>query len=94
MLSFDASFIFNLDAIDKFVHTSIFPPEKRLIELTETISNSENQVYMDGPRIKSEIGFTACIFKNNEPFQDFLFRLKPYNSVFQAELAAIDFAAG
>ncbi|GBN09495.1 hypothetical protein AVEN_141004-1 [Araneus ventricosus] len=36
----------------------------------------------------------ASLKKKNEPFQDFLFRLKPYNSVCQAELAAIDFEDG
>ncbi|GBN83469.1 hypothetical protein AVEN_209919-1 [Araneus ventricosus] len=49
---------------------------------------------MDGSRINSETGFAVCILKNNISTEECLFRLGSCNTVFQAKLAAIDFAAG
>ncbi|GBO12565.1 hypothetical protein AVEN_156965-1 [Araneus ventricosus] len=39
------------------------------------------------------VGFAVCTFKNNQNSDNFLFKLNIYNSVFQAELAAIQHAA-
>ncbi|GBL75368.1 hypothetical protein AVEN_194566-1 [Araneus ventricosus] len=43
-------------------------------------------------RIGDNTGFSVCILKNGEPFRIFQFKLNKNNTVFQAELAAIDFA--
>ncbi|GBN70217.1 hypothetical protein AVEN_271441-1 [Araneus ventricosus] len=48
---------------------------------------------MDGPRIDNETGFAVCILQNTIKIENLLFRLKNFNSVFQAELAAIHRAA-
>ncbi|GBM34474.1 hypothetical protein AVEN_106714-1 [Araneus ventricosus] len=39
------------------------------------------------------VGLAVCTFKNNQNSDNFLFKLNIYNSVFQAELAAIQHAA-
>ncbi|GBN00861.1 hypothetical protein AVEN_157551-1 [Araneus ventricosus] len=49
---------------------------------------------MDGFRINNETVFAVCIVKSNDLYKDFLCKLNPTNSVFQAELASIGFAAG
>ncbi|GBL60194.1 hypothetical protein AVEN_11050-1, partial [Araneus ventricosus] len=67
---------------------------KKKIEPTSKINDNTYDVYTDGSRINNETGFAVCIFNNNEPYKNFLYKLNPTNSVFQAELAAIGFAAG
>ncbi|GBN36521.1 hypothetical protein AVEN_92940-1 [Araneus ventricosus] len=49
---------------------------------------------MDGPRVDGNTGFAVCIFRNQKLFKTNCYQLNSYNSVFQAELAAINFAAG
>ncbi|GBL86000.1 Protein Skeletor, isoforms D/E [Araneus ventricosus] len=67
---------------------------KKIVELTGKINDNTYDVHTDGSRINNETGFAVCIFKNNEPYKDFLYKLNPTNSVFQAESATIGFAAG
>ncbi|GBO24820.1 hypothetical protein AVEN_193867-1 [Araneus ventricosus] len=93
MRSREAQLLLNIDKIDKFIRTFEIPPEK-IIELTGKINDNTYDAYTDGSRINNETGFAVCIFKSNEPYKDFLYKLNPTNSVFQAELAAIGFAAG
>ncbi|GBN07927.1 hypothetical protein AVEN_135347-1 [Araneus ventricosus] len=94
MHSIEAQLLLNINKFDKFIRTSEIPPEKKIIELTGKINDNTYDVYTVGSRINNETGFAVCIFKNNEPYKDFLYKLNPTNSVFQAELAAIGFAAG
>ncbi|GBL87059.1 hypothetical protein AVEN_218756-1 [Araneus ventricosus] len=87
----EAQLLLNIDKIGKFISTSEIPPEK-IIELTAKINYNTYGVYTGGSRFDNETGFAVCIFKNNEPYKDFLYKLNPTNSVFQAELAAISVA--
>ncbi|GBN06752.1 hypothetical protein AVEN_14639-1 [Araneus ventricosus] len=50
------------------------------------------EVYTDGSKSNSEAGFAVCILEHREPYEIFNFKLGVNNTVFQAELAAIDFA--
>ncbi|GBN79508.1 hypothetical protein AVEN_205507-1 [Araneus ventricosus] len=65
----------------------------KLVSLSEHLPDATYEVYTDGSKINEETGLAVCILKDNDNSQNFLFKLKPYNSVFQAELAAIQFAA-
>ncbi|GBM02891.1 hypothetical protein AVEN_52062-1 [Araneus ventricosus] len=56
------------------------------------IDNADFEVYTDGSRIENETGFAVCTFQNDQNLHNFLFKLNYYNSVFQAELAAIHHA--
>ncbi|GBM85172.1 hypothetical protein AVEN_226229-1 [Araneus ventricosus] len=94
MHSTEAQDILNIENLDKFVNIFETPPENKLIELTDTKGEHMYDVFMDGSRINSETGFAVCIFKNSISTEEYLFRLGSCNTVFQAELAAIDFAAG
>ncbi|GBM28058.1 Putative protein in type-1 retrotransposable element R1DM [Araneus ventricosus] len=71
----------NISSAEKFVSP---PPQ---------IPNADFEVYTDGSRMDDETGFAVCILQNNNNIHNFLFKLKTYNSVFQAELAAIQHAA-
>ncbi|GBL94541.1 hypothetical protein AVEN_130617-1 [Araneus ventricosus] len=94
MRSREAQLLLNINKIDKFIRTSSkIPPEKKIIELTGKINDNTYDVYKDGSRINNETGFAVCIFNNNEPHKNFLYKLNPTKSVFQAKLAAIGFAA-
>ncbi|GBN58465.1 hypothetical protein AVEN_187343-1 [Araneus ventricosus] len=58
------------------------------------MNDADFVVYTDGSGIDVNVGASVCIFKNNILFNSFKFKLASFNSVFQAELAAINFAAG
>ncbi|GBO33982.1 Putative protein in type-1 retrotransposable element R1DM [Araneus ventricosus] len=59
----------------------------------ENLSNPDFEVYTDGSRMEDKTGLAVCTFKNDLNINNFLFKLANYNSVFQAELAAIKHAA-
>ncbi|GBN29328.1 Retrovirus-related Pol polyprotein from type-1 retrotransposable element R1 [Araneus ventricosus] len=65
----------------------------KYISLPEHISDSDFEVYTDGSRMDDETGFAVCTFRNDHNVDNFLYKLKPFNSVFQAELTAIRYAA-
>ncbi|GBO44730.1 hypothetical protein AVEN_186451-1 [Araneus ventricosus] len=94
MRSTEAQDILNIENLGKFVNISEIQPENKLIELTETKYEYIYDVYTAGSRINSETGFAVCIFKNNISTEEHVFSLGSCNTVFQAELDAIDFAAG
>ncbi|GBL77690.1 hypothetical protein AVEN_152913-1 [Araneus ventricosus] len=93
MRSTEAQDILNIENLDKFVDISEISPENKLIKLTETKGKHIYDVGTDGSRINSETGFAVCIFNTNISTEEYLFRLGSCNTVFQAEMAAIDFAA-
>ncbi|GBN64552.1 hypothetical protein AVEN_202584-1, partial [Araneus ventricosus] len=66
---------------------------QRLINLDINIPNADYEIYTDGSRIENETGFAVYILKEETNIQNHLFKLNTFNSVFQAELAAIEFAA-
>ncbi|GBM05717.1 hypothetical protein AVEN_55816-1 [Araneus ventricosus] len=94
MHSREAQLLLHIDKIDKFIRTSEIAPENKIIELTGKKNGNTYDVYADGSRINNETGFVVCVFKSNEPYKDFLYKLNPTHSVFQVELSSIGFAAG
>ncbi|GBN75906.1 hypothetical protein AVEN_256659-1 [Araneus ventricosus] len=69
------------------------PSAEKYISPPLQIQNADFEVYTDGSRVEDETGFAVCILQNNSNIQNFLYKLKSFNSVFQAELAAIQHAA-
>ncbi|GBN58782.1 hypothetical protein AVEN_246271-1 [Araneus ventricosus] len=69
------------------------PSRQRLINLDSNIPNADYEIYTEGSRIVNETGFAVCILKDETNIQNHLFKLNTFNSVFQAELATIEFAA-
>ncbi|GBM44046.1 hypothetical protein AVEN_223170-1 [Araneus ventricosus] len=55
------------------------------------IPNSQFEVYTDGSRINDNTALSVCIFPTDETPNIYRFKLNKNNTVFQAELAAIDF---
>ncbi|GBO04156.1 Retrovirus-related Pol polyprotein from type-1 retrotransposable element R1 [Araneus ventricosus] len=66
----------------------------RILDFPLTVDNIDFEVYTDGFGIDGNIGASVCIFDNSKLVNVFKFKLSDFNSVFQAELAAINFAAG
>ncbi|GBL95682.1 hypothetical protein AVEN_84891-1, partial [Araneus ventricosus] len=89
MLSTEAQDILNIENLDNI---SEIRPKNKLIELTYTKGDQIYDTYTDGSRINSDTGFTVCILKKDTSTEEYLFRLGSCNTVFQTELAAIDFA--
>ncbi|GBM01274.1 Putative protein in type-1 retrotransposable element R1DM [Araneus ventricosus] len=67
--------------------------DRDLLTLAVNIPNADYEIYTDGSRIENETGFAVCILKDETNIQNHLFKLNTFNSVPQAELAAIEFAA-
>ncbi|GBO39149.1 Putative protein in type-1 retrotransposable element R1DM [Araneus ventricosus] len=80
-------------ALDFNINIKNIDSRIKCISFPEQISNSNFEVYTDGSRMEDETGFAVCTFRNNQNINNFLFKLNSYNSVFQAELAAIGHAA-
>ncbi|GBL87011.1 Putative protein in type-1 retrotransposable element R1DM [Araneus ventricosus] len=89
----DFDFI-NTNNLDFYIKINNLDLNHRVIEFPNCIPNADFDVYTDGSGIDGNIGASVCIFKNNARINSFRFKLNNYNSVFQAELAAINFAAG
>ncbi|GBO15261.1 Putative protein in type-1 retrotransposable element R1DM [Araneus ventricosus] len=84
--------IFDINLLDKYVPFKSIPSRQKLINLDSKISNADYEIYTDGSRIENETGFAVCILKDEINIQNYLFKLNTFNSVFQAELAAVEFA--
>ncbi|GBM98623.1 hypothetical protein AVEN_118818-1, partial [Araneus ventricosus] len=84
--------IFDINLLDEYVPFKNIPSRQKLINLDSKISNADYEIYTDGSRIENETGFAVCILKDEINIQNYLFKLNTFNSVFQAELAAIEFA--
>ncbi|GBM69834.1 hypothetical protein AVEN_198541-1 [Araneus ventricosus] len=84
--------IVDINLLDKHMPFTNIPSRQRLINLDSNIPNSDYDIYTDGSRIENETGFAPCILKDETNIQNHLFKLNTFNSVFQAELAAIEFA--
>ncbi|GBM29165.1 hypothetical protein AVEN_50201-1 [Araneus ventricosus] len=84
--------IFDINLLDKYVPFKNIPSRQKLINLDSKISNADYEIYTDGSRIENETGFAVCILKDEINIQNYLFKLNTFNSLFQAELAAIEFA--
>ncbi|GBL72030.1 hypothetical protein AVEN_115058-1 [Araneus ventricosus] len=72
--------------------TTEIPVETRVLNIESQVPGSRFKVYTDGSTNDSEAGFAVCILEHGEPYEIFKFKLGVNNTVFQAELAAIDFA--
>ncbi|GBN91257.1 hypothetical protein AVEN_102284-1, partial [Araneus ventricosus] len=84
----------DIDNLDKFIEINNIELKYKILEFPLSIENTDFEVYTDGSGIDGNIGASVCIFNNNICTNTFQFRLSSFNSVFQAELAAINFAAG
>ncbi|GBM71097.1 Putative protein in type-1 retrotransposable element R1DM [Araneus ventricosus] len=84
--------IFDINLLDKCMPFKNIPSRQKLINLNSNIPNADYEIYKDGSRIENETGFAACILRDEINIQNHLFKLNTFNSVFQAELAAIEFA--
>ncbi|GBO19313.1 hypothetical protein AVEN_65724-1 [Araneus ventricosus] len=84
--------IFDINLLDKYVPFKNIPSRQKLINLDSIVPNAEYEIYKDGSRIENETGFAVIIPKDEINIQNYLFKLNTFNSVFQAELAAIEFA--
>ncbi|GBM30820.1 hypothetical protein AVEN_52613-1 [Araneus ventricosus] len=79
-------------SIDHFIKISSINLKYRVIEFPVSVENADYDVYTDG--IDGNVGAAVCVFKDNVLVNSFMFKLSSFSSVFQAELAAINFAAG
>ncbi|GBL87593.1 hypothetical protein AVEN_165196-1 [Araneus ventricosus] len=66
----------------------------RKIIICEVFTDYDYEVYTDLSRIGDNVGFSVCFFERNSLLPVFCYKMNSFNSVFQAELAAINFAAG
>ncbi|GBM53357.1 hypothetical protein AVEN_165033-1 [Araneus ventricosus] len=73
------------------IHEDV-PIELRTLDIFPKGLNNQYEVYTDGSRIGDDTGFSVCILKNGELFKIFQFKLNRNNTVFQTEVAAINFA--
>ncbi|GBN40023.1 hypothetical protein AVEN_250890-1 [Araneus ventricosus] len=84
--------VLDVGELDHFVKSPSVPIEFRIIDFKPQIENSQFDVYTNGSRIGDDCGFSVGILKNEHPFKIFKFKLNKNNTVFQAELAAINVA--
>ncbi|GBN58416.1 hypothetical protein AVEN_758-1, partial [Araneus ventricosus] len=80
-------------ALDTYVNIKNIASDIKFLSFPEQITNADFEVYTDGSRMEDETGFSVCTFQNNQNMDNFLYKLKSHNSVFQAEMAAIRHAA-
>ncbi|GBN19152.1 hypothetical protein AVEN_46757-1 [Araneus ventricosus] len=83
--------LLDINNLDYYIKLTDVPIELRTLDIIPKVLNNQYEVYTDGSRIGDDTGFSVCILKNGEPFKIFQFKLNKNNTVFQAEIAAIDF---
>ncbi|GBN21114.1 hypothetical protein AVEN_49214-1 [Araneus ventricosus] len=79
--------------LDSFIKVNNININQRIFEFSSLVESPDFEVYTDGSGIGDNVGTAVCIFKDNDLFESFQFKLASYNSVFQADLSAINFAA-
>ncbi|GBM81784.1 hypothetical protein AVEN_106606-1 [Araneus ventricosus] len=84
----------DISNLDYFIKTKNINLNVKSIEFPVSVKNPDFDVYTDGFGIDRNVGAAVCIFKDNALFSSYKFKLSSFNSVFQAELATINFAAG
>ncbi|GBN28880.1 hypothetical protein AVEN_174986-1 [Araneus ventricosus] len=90
--SSELGLVLDVGELDHFVKLSTVRIEFRIIDIKPQIANSQFEVYTDGYRIGGGCGLSMCNLKNEHPFKIFKFKLSKNIIVFQAELAASNFA--
>ncbi|GBN37731.1 hypothetical protein AVEN_155449-1 [Araneus ventricosus] len=83
----------DVNHLDSFIKVNNININQRILEFSTLIESPDFEVYTDGSEIGDNVAAAVCIFKDNDLFESFQYKLASYNSVFQAELAAINFAA-
>ncbi|GBM07150.1 hypothetical protein AVEN_15407-1 [Araneus ventricosus] len=66
----------------------------RKIIICADFTDYDYEVYNDESRIGDNVGFLVCIFERNLLLPIFCYKVNSFNSVFQAELAAVNFSVG
>ncbi|GBN17301.1 hypothetical protein AVEN_131248-1 [Araneus ventricosus] len=84
----------DINNLDNYIEINNIDFKYKILDFPSTVVNFYFEVYTDGSGIDGNIGASVCVFKNNNCINVFQFKLSKFNSVFQAELAAINFAAG
>ncbi|GBN40333.1 Putative protein in type-1 retrotransposable element R1DM [Araneus ventricosus] len=79
--------------LDSNILIKNIPSAQKFVSPSTHLQEADFEVYTDGSRMEDQTGFAVCILQNNLNIQNYLFKLKSFNSVFQAELAAIQHAA-
>ncbi|GBN69564.1 hypothetical protein AVEN_44601-1 [Araneus ventricosus] len=80
--------------LDFYIKINNLNLNQKVIEFPELICDADYDIYTDSSGTDGSIAASVCIFNKNLLFDSYKFKLDNYNSVFQAELAAINFAAG
>ncbi|GFX66444.1 putative 115 kDa protein in type-1 retrotransposable element R1DM [Trichonephila clavipes] len=75
--------------LDSFISLHQILPDFLSFPINTFEGPSEWEVYTDGSKIDSNVGFAVCIFYRGSPFKTYLFKIQDFNSVFQAEFSAI-----
>ncbi|GFT21186.1 putative 115 kDa protein in type-1 retrotransposable element R1DM [Trichonephila clavipes] len=75
--------------LDSFISLHQILPDFLSFPINTFEGPSEWEVYTDGSKIDSNVGFAVCIFFRGSPFKTYLFKIQDFNSVFQAEFSAI-----
>ncbi|GBL88617.1 hypothetical protein AVEN_185977-1, partial [Araneus ventricosus] len=63
------------------------------LEFSTLIESPDFEVNTNSSGIGGNVGASVCIFEDNDLFESFQFKLASHNSVIQAELLSINFAA-
>ncbi|GBO29259.1 hypothetical protein AVEN_159147-2-1, partial [Araneus ventricosus] len=83
--------IFGPDLLDEYRDIKIIDSRNKNLDLSSPVEE-DFVVYTNGFRIEDNVGFSVCIFDNGFLRPVFCFKFNYYNSFFEAELSAINFA--
>ncbi|GBM91368.1 hypothetical protein AVEN_201343-1 [Araneus ventricosus] len=80
-------------SLDFYRDINSISPNRKII-ICEDFTDYDYQVYTDGSRIGDNVGFSVCFFERKSLLPIFCYKRNSFSFVFQAHLAAINFAAG
>ncbi|GBM29554.1 hypothetical protein AVEN_206396-1 [Araneus ventricosus] len=64
-----------------------------MISVNPISTSNQFDAYTNGSRIVNDVDFAVCIFKGYVSFKNYCFKLKHFDSLFQAKIEVINFAA-
>ncbi|GBN06418.1 hypothetical protein AVEN_78117-1 [Araneus ventricosus] len=83
----------DVNHLDSFIKVNSININKRILEFSTLVESPDFEVYSDGSGNGDNVGTAVYIFNDNDLFESFQFKLASYNSVFQTEIASVNFAA-